>query len=515
MHTRTRCAVRLIAATLALVVTGSAAAWSWPLGGDVLRGFSFSGDPYAGGLHRGVDVAGGVGDPVLAPVGGTVSYVGTVPTHGRTVTILTEDGYSVTVTHLGETAVAKGSSVAEGERIGSAGSSGTSEHAGTYVHLGVRVAAESEGYVDPMRFLPPRPVPSAPQPVQDPTPATVAAPVPAPVEPSEAPAAAEESPQPAAADATPEGSESAGTSTSTATVGAGSEAPPHDVAVADRSTGADAPRAPEPVGTAAGGAEGAVPSEAAPLPPIIVQPPAAPVPARGQPDPASTSPAASSPPQGQEPAVIALEPGSPAVGQPGGDAPDDVLADGRASTRSGPPLVTGTGSRPDSSLDFAPVDRVATISRSAVRLVGGAPRLEPAPVVAGESRGEHARQGQEDVAAPTIADPGTTEATDGVLAAARSRGDGARMTTGDRTSRTQHLAVRRGVVASRQQRAGQWVGEVTRNGRTGPIGSAVMFAALCGVAVGLALLAPFAARAGGARPGGPKPHTGSPARQAG
>ena len=35
----------------------SAWAWAWPADGEVLRGFSVSGDAYAAGQHRGIDVA--------------------------------------------------------------------------------------------------------------------------------------------------------------------------------------------------------------------------------------------------------------------------------------------------------------------------------------------------------------------------------------------------------------------------------------------------------------------------
>src|SRR6478736_2703047 len=45
---------------LALVAAPTAGAWSWPVGGAVLRTFSLGDDPYAGGQHRGIDVAAAV-----------------------------------------------------------------------------------------------------------------------------------------------------------------------------------------------------------------------------------------------------------------------------------------------------------------------------------------------------------------------------------------------------------------------------------------------------------------------
>ena len=176
---------------IGLVAVPSAAAWTWPLGGPVLRPYSLGPDPYAAGQHRGIDVAGAPGEQVLAPASGTVSFAGTVPTHGRTITIQTADGYAVSLTHLGEIGVEKGEAVTEGARVGVAGASGESEWPAPYVHLGVRVAATADGYVDPATLLPPRAVLPVPEHVtsEHMTPAPAA---PAPV----APEPAEETPPP-------------------------------------------------------------------------------------------------------------------------------------------------------------------------------------------------------------------------------------------------------------------------------------------------------------------------------
>ena len=78
-----------------------------------------------------------------------------MPTNGKSVTIETADGYSVTLTHLGSIAVAKGATVAEQDAVGTVGPSGTPEEAGPYVHLGIRLTADPNGYVDPLGLLPP------------------------------------------------------------------------------------------------------------------------------------------------------------------------------------------------------------------------------------------------------------------------------------------------------------------------------------------------------------------------
>jgi Peptidase family M23 len=139
-----------------LVWTPAAYAWSWPVQGPVLQPFSYDeAHPYASGQHRGVDIgADAAGETVVAPAAGTVRFAGTVPTNGKTVAIETADGYSVTLTHLGSIAVAKGATVAEQDPIGTIGPSGTPEESGPYVHLGIRIATDPNGYVDPLGLLP-------------------------------------------------------------------------------------------------------------------------------------------------------------------------------------------------------------------------------------------------------------------------------------------------------------------------------------------------------------------------
>jgi hypothetical protein len=134
-----------------------ALAWTWPVDGPVLRPFAFAPDsPYAGGQHRGIDIGAPTGTPVLAPAAGTVSFAGTVPGGGLTLALRTADGYSVTLVHLGAIGVARGATVEEGGVVGSVGPSGEPELPEPSVHLGIRIAADPQGYVDPLSFLPAR-----------------------------------------------------------------------------------------------------------------------------------------------------------------------------------------------------------------------------------------------------------------------------------------------------------------------------------------------------------------------
>ncbi len=141
-----------------LVGAPPAAAWTWPADGPVLQPFRFGDDPYAAGLHRGVDLGGPDGAPVRAPTSGVVSFAGSVPGNGRTVAIRTGDGLSVTLLHLGTVGVRAGAAVDEGAAVGTLGRSGDAEHPVPSVHLGIRVLADPHGYLDPLELLPGREV---------------------------------------------------------------------------------------------------------------------------------------------------------------------------------------------------------------------------------------------------------------------------------------------------------------------------------------------------------------------
>ena len=162
----------LPAVLAALLLAPGASAWTWPAGGPVLQPFLFDpAHPYAAGQHRGIDLGGAEGSPVLAPAAGTVSFAGTVPSSGKSVTIETPDGYSVTLTHLGSISVARNAAVAEGSPVGTIGPSGDGEVSQPYVHLGVRLTAQAQGYLDPLTLLPPRGAapPADPAPVPSPS----------------------------------------------------------------------------------------------------------------------------------------------------------------------------------------------------------------------------------------------------------------------------------------------------------------------------------------------------------
>ena len=192
----------VVAAVLAaLLFVPAAGAWTWPGDGAVLQTFLFDpAHPYAAGQHRGIAIAGDPGSPVRAPAAGTVTFAGSVPGSGMTVTIATADGYAVTLTHLGSIGVAEGATVAEGDSVGTVAGNGDADISQPYFHLGIRVAANAQGYVDPLSLLPVRSgtaaAPTA-APAPPPSPEPAAAP-PASAAPTAAPSAAPPAVSPAA-----------------------------------------------------------------------------------------------------------------------------------------------------------------------------------------------------------------------------------------------------------------------------------------------------------------------------
>src|SRR3954463_3443942 len=99
--------------------------WVWPLRGEVITPYRNGDDPYAGGQHRGIDVAAPVGTPVGAAPAGTVTFAGGAASSGLTVTVRTVDGrFDTSYLHLSSLAVRAGARVVLGERIGAVGTSG-------------------------------------------------------------------------------------------------------------------------------------------------------------------------------------------------------------------------------------------------------------------------------------------------------------------------------------------------------------------------------------------------------
>jgi hypothetical protein len=139
-------------------VTGTGA-WPWPLLGEVITPYKNGSDRYAAGQHRGLDIAAPVGTPVRAIVGGRVSFAGTLPDGGVTVTVRSGE-YLVSDLHLASRAVARGDSVVAGQTIGAVGTTGKRSAEQPHLHLSVRRASD-RAYLDPMSMLGPQELPKS------------------------------------------------------------------------------------------------------------------------------------------------------------------------------------------------------------------------------------------------------------------------------------------------------------------------------------------------------------------
>jgi hypothetical protein len=146
------CAAVLL--TSLMLASPASAQWVWPLRGEVITPYSNGDDPYAGGRHRGIDIAGDVGQPVVAATGGTVRFAGTVGSSGLTVSVRTLDGFDTSYLHLSSASVREGQSVATGDPLGAVGTSGTRSAERPHLHFGVREAGTRHAYRDPLSLLP-------------------------------------------------------------------------------------------------------------------------------------------------------------------------------------------------------------------------------------------------------------------------------------------------------------------------------------------------------------------------
>ncbi len=178
-------AALVLAISAALAPASAAASWAWPVRGEVITPYRNGEDPYAGGQHRGVDLAAPAGARVVAAQAGTVRFAGVAGSSGLTVSIRTSDGaFDTSYLHLSSAGVQEGDKVRTGDPVGAVGTSGRRSAAQPHLHFGVREAGSRHAYRDPLDFLPapPAPVREAPRSLPAPVGAPVrVAPAPEPV----------------------------------------------------------------------------------------------------------------------------------------------------------------------------------------------------------------------------------------------------------------------------------------------------------------------------------------------
>jgi lipoprotein NlpD len=116
--------------------------WAWPTQGKIIKGFSESGSA------RGIDIAGTMGQPVLAAAPGKVIYSGSdLRGYGKLVIIKHDDTYLSVYAHNNNILVKEGQQVAKGQKIAEMGNTDTDQ---VKLHFEIRQQGKS---VDPMKFL--------------------------------------------------------------------------------------------------------------------------------------------------------------------------------------------------------------------------------------------------------------------------------------------------------------------------------------------------------------------------
>ncbi|MBW4483977.1 MAG: peptidoglycan DD-metalloendopeptidase family protein [Tildeniella torsiva UHER 1998/13D] len=121
----------------------------WPTRGTLTSGYGWR----WGRMHRGVDIAGPVGTPVVAAAPGVVVKSGwNSGGYGNLVDIRHSDGSMTRYAHNSRLLVREGEQVRQGQQISEMGSTGYS----TGPHLHFEVHLPSSGTVNPMAYLPDR-----------------------------------------------------------------------------------------------------------------------------------------------------------------------------------------------------------------------------------------------------------------------------------------------------------------------------------------------------------------------
>ncbi|MBN1882967.1 MAG: peptidoglycan DD-metalloendopeptidase family protein [Deltaproteobacteria bacterium] len=117
----------------------------WPTEGLVYSLFGMR----WGRMHRGMDISGKSGTPVLAARDGTVTFAGVKGGYGNIVILSHQDGYETRYAHLSSIKASVGDTVKTGDVIGLMGSTGRST--GPHLHFEIR---KDDTARNPLFFLP-------------------------------------------------------------------------------------------------------------------------------------------------------------------------------------------------------------------------------------------------------------------------------------------------------------------------------------------------------------------------
>ncbi len=126
---------------------------AWPVGGNggnVSMEFGPNIHPISGQwyLHKGFDIAGYPGTPIVSSADGEVVEAAYDPGYGFQVVVRHKYGYSTRYPHMGSILVSRGQRVVQGEKLGLMGQTGIAT--GTHLHFEIMMGTQ---VVDPAPFL--------------------------------------------------------------------------------------------------------------------------------------------------------------------------------------------------------------------------------------------------------------------------------------------------------------------------------------------------------------------------
>jgi lipoprotein NlpD len=125
-------------------VAAGAIDWAWPAEGSVLA-------PFSEGSNKGVDIAGKMGDPVMATAAGKVVYAGSgLRGYGKLVIVRHDAEFLSAYAHNSNILVKEGQAITRGQRIADIGNTDAES---PRLHFEIRRQGKP---VDPMKYLPAR-----------------------------------------------------------------------------------------------------------------------------------------------------------------------------------------------------------------------------------------------------------------------------------------------------------------------------------------------------------------------
>ena len=129
--------------------TTAVGSFIWPATGALTTYFGENPAYYGPGGHNGLDIANGLGTPLLAADGGVVIYAAWRGGLGNAVGVDHENGFVTWYGHASSMAVSAGQRVSRGQVVAYMGSTGNST--GSHIHF---IIVRNGVYVDPLGYLP-------------------------------------------------------------------------------------------------------------------------------------------------------------------------------------------------------------------------------------------------------------------------------------------------------------------------------------------------------------------------